>query len=107
MDKPASLPAPPIAQQRRHHSEHHGISIDDPWHWLRDPNYPQVGDADILAYLTAENDYFQAVMQPHSGLVDALFEEIKGRIKEDESSVPIGDGDWLYWWAFRPGAQYR
>src|SRR5690349_17538512 len=46
-------------------------------------------------------------MQPHAGLVDTLFEEIKGRIKEDESSVPIRDGDWLYWWAFRPGAQYR
>src|SRR5205085_6058488 len=36
-----------------------------------------------------------------------LFEEMKGRIKEDESSVPIRDGDWLYWWAFKPGAQYR
>ena len=32
---------------------------------------------------------------------------MKGRIKEDEFSVPIRDGDFLYWWAFRPGAQYR
>ena len=32
---------------------------------------------------------------------------MKGRIKEDESSVPIRDGDLLYWWAFKPGAQYR
>jgi oligopeptidase B len=32
---------------------------------------------------------------------------MKGRIKEDDSSVPIRDGDWLYWWAFKPGAQYR
>jgi len=32
---------------------------------------------------------------------------MKGRIKEDDSSVPIRDGDFLYWWAFRPGAQYR
>jgi len=46
-------------------------------------------------------------MEPHQPLVDELFEEMKGRIKEDESSVPIRDGEWLYWWAFRPGAQYR
>ena len=43
----------------------------------------------------------------HQALIDQLFEEMKGRIKEDDSSVPIRDGDWLYWWAFKPGAQYR
>jgi hypothetical protein len=46
-------------------------------------------------------------MAPHRPLVEQLFEEMKGRIKEDESSVPMRDGDWLYWWAFKPGAQYR
>jgi oligopeptidase B len=46
-------------------------------------------------------------MKPHQGLVDTLFEEMKGRVKEDESSVPLRDGDYLYWWAFKPGAQYR
>jgi len=107
MDKPARLPAPPVADQRQHRYGRHGVTIDDPYAWLRDPNYPQVGDPDVLAYLTAENDYFQEMMQPHAGLVTGLFEEMKGRIKEDESSVPIRNGDWLYWWAFRPGAQYR
>ena len=61
----------------------------------------------MLAYLKAENAYFEAAMAPHQALVDTLFEEMKGRIKEDESSVPLRDGDWLYWWAFKPGAQYR
>ena len=46
-------------------------------------------------------------MAPHQPLIETLFEEMKGRIKEDESSVPVRDGDWLYWWAFKPGAQYR
>jgi oligopeptidase B len=46
-------------------------------------------------------------MAPRKALVETLFEEMKGRIKEDESSVPIRDGDWLYWWAFRPGTEYR
>jgi oligopeptidase B len=107
MNKSATLPAPPTAAPRSYSYERHGQTIDDPWHWLRDPNYPQVQDEAVLAYLQAENDYFQQAMQPHQGLVDTLFEEMKGRIKEDESSVPIRDGEWLYWWAFSPGAQYR
>ena len=46
-------------------------------------------------------------MAPHRPLIDTLFAEMRGRIKEDDSSVPVRDGDWLYWWAFKPGAQYR
>ena len=107
MDKPVSLPAPPRAEQRPHSYQAHGQTIDDPWHWLRDPGYPQVQDEDVLSYLKAENAFFEAAMKPHEELVDTLFEEMKGRIKEDESSVPVRDGDWLYWWAFTPGAQYR
>jgi len=107
MDKPVTLPAPPQAEQRPYSYERHGVTIEDPWHWLRDANYPNVGDPDVLAYLHAENDYFEGWKKQHQELIDQLFEEMKGRIKEDESSVPIRDGDFLYWWAFRPGAQYR
>jgi oligopeptidase B len=99
--------SPPRAEQRPFSYERHGVTIEDPWHWLRDPDYPQVGKTDILEYLTAENDYFTAAMAPHQPLIETLFEEMKGRIKEDESSVPVRDGEWLYWWAFRAGAQYR
>ena len=102
-----NLSSPPKAEQRPYRYERHGTTIEDPYHWLRDPKYPQVEDKSVLAYLTAENDYFQQVMQPHEGLIATLFEEMKGRIKEDDSSVPIRDGDYLYWWQFRPGAQYR
>ena len=100
-----SLPA--IAEQRPYSYERHGVTIEDPWHWLRDPKYPEVDDPDVLAYLKAENAYFDGWKAQHQALIDQLFEEMKGRIKEDESSVPIRDGDWLYWWAFKPGAQYR
>jgi oligopeptidase B len=103
----ADLPPPPTAPQRSHSFERHGVTIEDPWAWLRDPGYPQVSDPEILAYLEAENAYFEAAMKPHAGLIDELFEEMKGRIKDDESSVPLRDGDHLYWWAFKPGAQYR
>jgi len=107
MNKASDLPPPPSAEQRPYSYEAHDQTIEDPWHWLRDPDYPQVHDEQVLEYLKAENAYFEAAMEPHQPLVDELFEEMKGRIKEDESSVPIRDGEWLYWWAFRPGAQYR
>jgi oligopeptidase B len=107
MDKPVDIPVPPQAEQRPHSYKRHGVTIEDPWHWLRDPKYPDVDDPAVLAYLHAENDYFEGWKKQHQGLIDELFAEMKGRIKEDESSVPLRDGDFLYWWAFRPGAQYR
>src|SRR3954469_15426241 len=102
-----TLPAPPRAETRPFSYERHGYTIEDPYAWLKDPLYPKVEDEDVLAYLKAENAYFEAAMAPHSSLVETLFEEMKGRIKEDESSVPIREDEWLYWWAYRPGAQYR
>src|SRR3954453_22634584 len=105
MDKPVEIPSPPAAEQRPYSYERHGVTIDDPWHWLR--QYPEVNDPEILGHLTAENAYFEAWAKQHQLLLDERFEEMKGRIKEDDSSVPIRDGEFLYWWAFTPGAQYR
>ena len=107
MTETSSLPEPPRAEQRPYSYERHGYTVEDPWHWLRDQGYPKVDDEDVLAYLKAENAYFEAAMEPHQALVDSLFQEMKGRMKEDDSSVPVRDGDYLYWWAFKPGTQYR
>jgi len=107
MDKLSTLPSPPTAERRPYSYERHGVRIEDPWHWLRDPKYPKVDDEGVLTYLKEENAYFDGWKAKHQALLDQLFEELKGRIKEDESSVPIRDGDYLYWWAFRTGAQYR
>ena len=98
---------PPVAETRPHSFTHHGITIEDPWHWLRDQNYPTVEDPDVLAYLTAENEYFDAMMSPHKELTDALFEEIKGREEPDLSSVPSKSDEWYYQWRFEEGSQYR
>ncbi len=103
----SDLPPPPAAKPRQHSFTRHGITVFDDYAWLRDPGYPKVEDAAVLDYLNAENAYFEAAMAPHRPLIDALFEEMKGRQKEDDSSVPVKDGDWLYWWAFDKGAQYR
>ena len=100
-------PKPPVAETRPHSFTIHGVTIEDPYAWIKDPGYPDVTDKDVLAYLEAENAYFEAVMAPHRPLVDRLYEEMKGRIKEDDASVPQKDGDWLYWTAFETGGQYR
>ncbi len=100
-------PTPPVAEKRPHSFTHHGITIEDPWHWLRDPNYPKVDDADVLAYLTAENEYFESMMSSHKALSDAIFEEIKGREQPDRSSVPWKEDDWYYQWRYEEGSQYR
>ena len=100
-------PTPPVAATRPHSFTMHGITIDDPYAWLKDPNYPDVTDKQVLAYLEQENAYFEAQMAPHRPLVDRLYEEMKARIKEDESSVPQKDGDHLYWTAYETGGQYR
>src|SRR5687767_7733371 len=91
-----TLPAPPRAEPRPYRYERHGYAVEDPYAWLKDPAYPTVEDEAILDYLKAENAYFEAAMGPHAALVETLFEEMKGRIKEDESSVPVRDGEWLY-----------
>ena len=98
---------PPLADRRPHSFTAHGVTIEDPYAWLKSPDYPEVTDPAILAYLDAENAYFEMQMAPHAPLVDRLYEEMKGRIKEDEASVPQKDGDWLYWTAFETGGQYR
>lgn len=98
---------PPTALKRRTSTTHHGITITDDYAWLRDPNYPDVTDVAILAHLKAENAYYEAQMAPHQPLIETLFQEMKGRIKEDDASVPARDGEYLYWRAFDVGGQYR
>ena len=102
-----SLPPPPKAETRPHAYTHHGITVEDPFQWLKDASYPTVDDADVLAYLEAENRYFEAAMAPHAALVDSLFEEIKARQQPDEASVPVREGAWFYQWRYEQDGQYR
>ncbi len=98
---------PPVAGKRPHSFTHHGTTIEDAWHWLRDPGYPNVEDPDVLAYLQAENEYFESSMAPYRELTEAAFEEMKARQQPDLSSVPWRRGDWYYQWRFQEESQYR
>lgn len=79
---------------------HGDVRVDD-YYWLRKRDDPRV-----LAYLEAENAYTEAVMAPTRGLREALFEEIKQRIQEDDSTVPYRLGDYFYYRREEAGRQY-
>lgn len=98
---------PPVAAKRPHTYTVHGITVEDPYDWLYDKSYPTVDDAEVLDHLKAENAFFEAKMEGQKALTDALFAEMRARIKEDDSTVPQKDGDYLYWSEFEEGAQYR
>jgi oligopeptidase B len=98
---------PPVAEKRAHIFTAHGVTISDEYAWLRDASYPVIDDKDILAHLEKENAYFEAQMAPQAALTETIFQEMKGRVKEDDSSVPQKDGDYIYWSKFDEGAQYR
>jgi oligopeptidase B len=104
---PASEIQPPVAEKRAHSYSHHGITIEDPYDWLYDKSYPVVDDEDVLNHLKAENAYFEAKMGAQAPFTEALFTEMRARIKEDDSTVPQKDGDYIYWSEFEEGAQYR
>ncbi|MEQ9519502.1 MAG: S9 family peptidase [Parvibaculum sp.] len=110
---PFSLPPQaPIAAKRPVSNTRHGITRTDDYDWLRDPHWqelmkdPSVLQPDICAYLEAENCYADDAMRGLEGLRETLFGEIKGRIKEDDSSVASPHGDWLYYTRYETGAQH-
>jgi oligopeptidase B len=98
---------PPVAAKRPSTVTHHGITVSDDYAWLRDQSYPTVDDPEIIAHLEAENAWFEAAMAGQKDRIDALFTEMRARIKEADKSVPQKDGDWLYWIEFEEGAEYK
>ncbi|HPV69366.1 MAG TPA: S9 family peptidase, partial [Sphingorhabdus lacus] len=106
-EKSAAEIKPPVAATRPHSATYHGVTLTDDYYWLKDQSYPTIDDAEILEHLKAENAYFDAQMAPQAALTETIFQEMKGRVKEDDSSVPQKDGDYIYWSKFEEGAQYR
>jgi oligopeptidase B len=104
---------PPVAEQRQYADTRHGITRQDPYHWLRAENWqevmqnPETLPADIRAYLEAENAYTrQGFEEPHAALIETLYNEIRGRIKEDDADLPSKDGPYAYLTRMEEGKQY-
>ena len=101
-----SIPAPK-ATKHPHQVAYHGQTLSDDYFWLKDQGYPEIDDQPVLDYLTEENDYYAAFIEPNRPLVDRVFEEFKGRTDESEESVPYIKNGYQYRWYFRPGDDYR
>ncbi|MGE0241692.1 MAG: S9 family peptidase [Parvibaculaceae bacterium] len=103
---------PPRAEKRQHADTHHGVTRLDEYAWLKAPNWravmqdPSVLPGDIRHYLEAENAHTERAMAGTKALQDRLFAEMKGRIKEDDSSVPAPDGPFAYYSSYVIGAEH-
>ena len=106
-------PTPPAARREPKSITQLGRTRVDDYAWMKDENWkdvlrdPKVLRADIREHLDAENAYTKALLDdPTKPLQDALFAEMKGRIKEDDSSVPASDGAWDYYVRYEIGAEH-
>lgn len=95
------MPLPPIAPQHPHVHDLHGDRRDDPYAWLRDK-----ADPAVRAYLEAENAYADEVLAPIAGFRESLYQEMLGRIKQTDLSVPHKDGAYWYYSRTEEGKQY-
>jgi oligopeptidase B len=108
----AEGPIGPRAERRPTTRIVHGVTLTDDFAWLRDENWravmrdPKVLAPEIRAHLDAENAHAAARLADTEALQTRLFEEMKGRIKQDDSSVPTPDGPWLYAIRYAPGGQH-
>ncbi len=103
---------PPTPEKRPVTIEQHGDERIDNYQWMKDPNWqevlrdPSVLDPDIRAALEAENAYYEAMTGDLADLRERLFQEMRARIKEDDSSIPSPDGPFAYFTRFREGGDY-
>ncbi len=91
----------PVAAIKPHPMTLHGDTRQDNYYWLNEPENPEV-----IEYLNAENAYTDAVMAPTKPLQEALFNEMKGRVKENDESVPVKDGNYYYYSRYIEGGEY-
>ena len=109
----AVKPSAPIAERIDHEITQVERTRNDPYNWIKDDNWqevmktPEVLDPKIRAYLEAENAFTAASLDdPMADLREELFKEMRGRIKEDDSSVPSIDGPYAYYSRHRTGGNY-
>jgi oligopeptidase B len=101
----------PRPERRPTSDVRHGVARTDDYAWLRADNWqdvfrdPSLLAPEIRSHLDAENAYQAALMAATADLRKTLFAEMKGRIKEDDSSVPMKDGPYAYGSSFRLGGE--
>src|SRR5579864_59402 len=107
-----SRPTPPVARKERKRIVQLGRERVDDYAWMKDDNWqavlrdPQLIRADVKAHLEAENAYTAAMLASTEPLQADLFAEMKGRIKQDDASVPAPHGPFAYYWRYQTGAEH-
>ncbi len=96
-------PQPPDPPQRPHTVRSPHGDREDEYYWMRDDSR---SSPEIIAHLDAENAYAEAVLAPYAEQREVLYAELIARIKPDDASVPVQEGDWWYSLRFLPGAEY-
>ena len=91
----------PTAQIKPKEIVTHNHTRIDNYYWLNEPENP-----DVIAYLNEENEYLDKIMSTLKPLKESLFEEMKGRIKEQDESVPVKDGEYFYYVKYVEGGEY-
>jgi oligopeptidase B len=102
MQMAAYAQSAPVAKKNLKVTKVHGIDLIDNYHWLRDRE-----DPDTMKYLEAENQYTDEIMKDTLEFQNKLFEEMKGRIKETDLSVPQKHGPYIYYSRTEEGKQYE
>ena len=102
MLKQSDFPAPPVAEVIPNTFSNFGQTRIDNYYWLKDKNNPKVID-----YLKAENAYTDTVMASTKALQQTIYDEIIGRIKEDDESYPSFSDGYYYYSRTEKGKQYR
>ncbi len=97
----ATALTPPVAAVRPHRFDEHGNVRVDPYYWLKDRNNPEV-----IKYLEDENAYTKAVMAHTQALQERLYEELKGRVLQNDQSVPFREGNYFYYTRLVEGKNY-
>lgn len=100
----AQAPTPPVAAKKPYQVKApFGAAREDEYYWLRDDKRQ---DAELLGYLKAENAYADALLAPNKPFAQKILQEITGRIKQDDSSVPYRKRGYWYYTRFETGADY-
>lgn len=91
----------PAAPERPETTSLHGDTRVDPWKWLREKTDPAV-----LAHLEAENAHTKDVLKGQQDLRETIFEEVRSRVKEDDTTVPYEKGGYSYYRRTEAGKQH-
>ena len=105
-------PQPPVALEKPHAITAHGHTRSDEYFWMRlsedqrNAAEPDAHTRQVIDHLTAENTYTEAVLTPIKSLRETLFQEMKGRMKETDLSVPYRENGYWYHYRYEEGKEY-